>query len=65
MNTINVDHCGESQGCLIVPQKCNNEALNVIMHYRGKHSMQIQLNFISLLEHMVLSVLDFPKMKNE
>ena len=24
--TINIDYCGESQGCLIVPQHCNNDA---------------------------------------
>ncbi|CAF1094588.1 unnamed protein product [Adineta steineri] len=24
--SINIDYCGESQGCLIVPQQCNNDA---------------------------------------
>jgi hypothetical protein len=24
--SINVEYCGESQGCLIVPQHCNNDA---------------------------------------
>jgi hypothetical protein len=24
--SINIDYCGESQGCLIVPQHCNNDA---------------------------------------
>lgn len=23
---MSVDYCGESQGCLIVPQQCNNDA---------------------------------------
>ena len=24
--SVNIDYCGESQGCLIVPQNCNNQA---------------------------------------
>jgi hypothetical protein len=24
--SVNIDSCGESQGCLIVPQQCNNNA---------------------------------------
>ena len=25
-HSVNIDYCGESQGCLIVPQNCNNNA---------------------------------------
>ena len=24
--SVNINHCGESQGCLIVPEKCDNNA---------------------------------------
>lgn len=47
-HSLNVDYCGESQGCLIVPQQCNNNAkCEYILSWQGLDSERVKFNLIA------------------
>jgi len=47
-HSLNVDYCGESQGCLIVPQQCNNNAkCEYILSWQGLDNERVKFNLIA------------------
>lgn len=46
-HSINTDYCGESQGCLIVPQHCNNDGkCDYTLAWQGTDEDTIKFNLI-------------------
>jgi hypothetical protein len=47
-DTINIDFCGESQGCLIVPQNCNNEAkCDYALSWQGLDENSVRFHIVA------------------
>lgn len=46
--SINIDYCGESQGCLIVPQQCNNDAkCEYALSWQGLDDQAVKFHLIA------------------
>ncbi len=46
--SINIDYCGESQGCLIVPQQCNNDAkCEYALSWQGLDDQNVKFHLIA------------------
>ena len=47
-HSIDVNYCGESQGCLIVPEKCNiNGKCDYILAWQGLDDQTVKFNLVA------------------
>ena len=47
-HSINTDYCGESQGCLIVPEKCHHEGkCEYTLAWQGLDDQSVKFNLIA------------------
>ncbi len=52
--SINIDYCGESQGCLIVPQHCNNDAkCEYTLSWQGVDSETVKFHLVARAQGFV------------